>query len=294
MKEIGMIASHRFPMYLPINTKSNLDYLVHFFLTKKGKFLLELASPGGAGRNKTLGQKEFENLKFHIPSSDEQTEIASFLTAIDNKLAQQKQKKSLLEKYKKGVMQKIFSQEIRFKDEDGKAYPKWEKIRLSNLTTIQKGEQLNVSELTETGSYPALNGGINASGYTNNWNTEANTISISEGGNSCGYVKFNNERFWSGGHCYTLLKIIPSINCQYLFQILKYNEVLIMRLRVGSGLPNIQKKDLNNYSLQIPIFAEQIKIANFLSAIDEKISYCQLQIEKTELYKKGLLQKMFV
>ena len=57
-KEIGMIASHRFPMYSPVDTQSNLDYLLHFFLTRKGKSLLELASPGGAGRNKTLGQKE--------------------------------------------------------------------------------------------------------------------------------------------------------------------------------------------------------------------------------------------
>jgi len=133
VKEIGMIASHRFPMYLPINTKSNLDYLVHFFLTKKGKFLLELASPGGAGRNKTLGQKEFENLKFHIPSSEEQINIASFLTALDNKLTQLKQKKSLLDQYKQGIMQKIFSQEIRFKDEDGKEFPEWEKKKLGEL-----------------------------------------------------------------------------------------------------------------------------------------------------------------
>jgi type I restriction enzyme S subunit len=81
-REIGLIGSHRFPMYEPIKNVSDLDYLLHFFLTKKGKAQLELASPGGAGRNKTLGQKEFENLKLQTPSYQEQKKIASFLTLI--------------------------------------------------------------------------------------------------------------------------------------------------------------------------------------------------------------------
>ncbi len=131
--EIGMIASHRFPMYLPIKTQSDLDYLLCFFLTKRGKSLLELASPGGAGRNKTLGQKEFENLKFLIPEVAEQNKIALFLSAIESKLNALKQKKSLLEQYKKGVMQKIFSQELRFKDENGKEFPKWKASPLKDL-----------------------------------------------------------------------------------------------------------------------------------------------------------------
>jgi len=131
--EIGMIASHRFPMYLPIKTQSDLNYLLYFFLTKRGKSLLELASPGGAGRNKTLGQKEFENLKFLIPDVAEQNKIALFLTALESKLNALKQKKNLLEQYKKGVMQKLFSQELRFKEENGKAFPKWEKKKLGEI-----------------------------------------------------------------------------------------------------------------------------------------------------------------
>jgi len=135
--EIGMIASHRFPMYAPVETQSNLDYLLHFFLTPKGKTLLELASPGGAGRNKTLGQKEFEKLKFLIPTVEEQMKIATFINTIDDKLNQLKQKKTLLEQYKKGVIQKIFSQEIRFKDENEKEFPKWEKKKLGEIGTFQ-------------------------------------------------------------------------------------------------------------------------------------------------------------
>lgn len=81
--EIGMIASHRFPMYRPIDGRCNVRFLLHFFKTARGKELLELASPGGAGRNKTLGQKEFERLKVPMPPASEQARIASILDAWD-------------------------------------------------------------------------------------------------------------------------------------------------------------------------------------------------------------------
>ena len=295
-KEKGMIASHRFPMYLSKGRNADVDYLLHFFLTNKGKTLLELASPGGAGRNKTLGQVEFLKLRFSLPTLPEQQKIASFFTAIDQKISQLKQKKNLLEQYKKGVMQKIFSQEIRFKDDIGQEFPKWEMKMLGRLVKINKGEQLNKIELTDTGNYPCLNGGILPSGYTDKYNSEADTITVSEGGNSCGFVNYMRHRFWCGGHCYTIKGFDSNqLNNVYLFQLLKYNESEIMRLRVGSGLPNIQKKDI--LCLQL-VFAksynEQTKIANFLSAIDEKINYTQKQIEKAETWKKGLLQQMFV
>jgi len=159
-----------------------------------------------------LNQEVCKGITIEFPSLPEQTKIATFLTAIDEKLQALKKKKALLEQYKKGVMQAIFSQQLRFKDDNGGDYPAWERKKLGEISEIKKGEQLNVTELTEIGLYPALNGGINPSGYTSNWNTEANTISISEGGNSCGYVNFNIDRFWSGGHCYSLINIDSTIN----------------------------------------------------------------------------------
>ena len=159
---------------------------------------------------------------------------------------------------------------------------------------IVKGKQLNASELTEEGTYPAINGGIQPSGYTEDWNTINNTITISEGGNSCGYVNFIKTKFWSGGHCYSLLNLEEKIEKEYLHQSLKFNQNQIMKLRVGSGLPNIQKGDINNFIILLPKKEEQQKIANFLSSIDKSIENCQLSIVNSQLWKKGLLQKMFV
>jgi type I restriction enzyme S subunit len=239
---------------------------------------------------------DLKTLSINLPTLPEQTKIANFLTAVDDKLTQLKKKKSLLEQYKKGVMQKIFSQELRFKEENGEDFAEWEEKKLGEIVDINKGEQLNKEELTEIGEFPCINGGISPSGFTDKFNSNENTIVMSEGGASCGYLKMMDTKFWSGGHCYTLnIKNKQSTNTDYLFQLLKSNEIEIMRLRVGSGLPNIQKKDILvfeiNYSKSI---IEQTKIANFLSAIDDKISHCGVQIEKMEGWKKGLLQGMFV
>lgn len=125
--EIGKIASHRFPMFRVKESRAVLSYLLYKFLTPRGKYLLELASPGGAGRNKTLGQKEFDRLKLFLPHVSEQQKIADFLTAVDSKINQLTEKHRLLKEYKKGVMQQLFSQKIRFKDDDGNVFLDWKR-----------------------------------------------------------------------------------------------------------------------------------------------------------------------
>lgn len=108
-KEAGMIASHRFPMFVAKEGKCDVDYVKWFFLTKEGKRLLGLASPGGAGRNKTLGQKEFENLEITLPVSlNEQMRIASSISSFDNQIAIESDKLEFMKMHKKGLMQQLF------------------------------------------------------------------------------------------------------------------------------------------------------------------------------------------
>ncbi len=107
--EVGMIASHRFPMYVALAGKCNVDYIKYFFFTKTGKWLLELASPGGAGRNRTLGQKEFEKLEIFLPQEvAEQRRIADCLSTIDVLITLETQKLETLETHKKGLIQQLF------------------------------------------------------------------------------------------------------------------------------------------------------------------------------------------
>lgn len=248
----------------------------------------------GAKNDMKISDNYVLNDHIYITKKSEQKKIAEFLSSVDKKIRLLEKKKEQLELYKKGVMQKIFSREIRFKDDNGNPYPDWEEKNLGDICDIKKGKQLNKSELTESGSYPCINGGVYPSGYSENWNRNENTITISEGGNSCGYVNYLKTKFWCGGHCYSLLNIIDQIIDTFLFQSLKHNEEKIMRLRVGSGLPNIQIKELSKYGLSLPIVEEQKKIADFLLVIDSKIETASTKIDKTKEFKKGLLQQMFV
>ncbi|MNU76011.1 putative type I restriction enzyme specificity protein MPN_638 [compost metagenome] len=241
-----------------------------------------------------LYSSQLKKIEVNIPKIEEQQKITSFLTAIERHLQLLKKKNKALEKYKKGVMKKIFEREMRFKDENGNEFSAWKYDFLFKLADIVKGQQLNKEFLTASGSYPAQNGGIEPSGYTEDYNTDENTITISEGGNSCGYVNFMKVKFWCGGHCYSLLNLKEFILQDYLYQYLKFNQDSLMSLRVGSGLPNIQKNDLSKFTVIIPTVNEQAKISSFLTDIDTQINLLEIQIDKLKIFKKGLMQQMFV
>lgn len=170
--------------------------------------------------------------------------------------------------------------------------PNWKTAKLVKLVDIKKGTQLNRSLLSKVGPFPAWNGGITPSGYTDKWNTLENTITISEGGNSCGFVNYCEEKFWCGGHCYALRNIDEIINTEYLYFFLKANEKKLMRLRVGSGLPNIQKPDIEKLSVYFPDKKQQIYIAQFLKSVKVELSILKQLSHKYYLQKKGLLQNV--
>lgn len=168
----------------------------------------------------------------------------------------------------------------------------WKSGNLGALVKVKKGEQLNRINLTKNGSYPAWNGGISPSGYTDNFNTRRNTITISEGGNSCGFVNYSKENFWCGGHCYSLLDISDLLTTEFLYYFLKSHEKKIMRLRVGSGLPNIQKKDIDKFPIIYPDKKVQIEISGTLTEAQKEIKLLRDLLEKYRLQKRGLMQKL--
>lgn len=240
-----------------------------------------------------LYNNDLRKLNINLPTKiEEQQKIGVFFSKLDQQIELEKQKLSLLEEQKKGYMQKIFSQELRFKDGSGNEYPEWEDVKLQNIANIKKGEQIKKENIDNNGKYYHLNGGTTASSRTNLFNTNPFTISISEGGNSCGFIKMNKEYFFSGGHNYTLLDL--SVSNFYLYSYLKYHEKKIMSLRVGSGLPNIQKKDISNYLIKIPRKEEQEKIGSFFKNLDEFIEKQANKVELLKQRKQSFLQKMFV
>ncbi len=289
--EKGMIASHRFPMYAAKENKSDVDYLLHFFLTTKGKKLLELASPGGAGRNKTLGQKEFEKLNFLIPEQKEQQKIAQFLSTLNSKITQLNDKLNLLEQYKKGVMQKLFSQELRFKDENGKVFPNWQKKKLGECLEYEQPTNYLVSdtEYDEKYDIPVVTAGKTfILGYTNEkegvFRENLPVIIFDDFTTASQFVDFP---FKTKSSAMKILKPKGNIDVKFMFEALQ----MIKYETGGHGRHWISI--FSQMDILLPSPKEQAKIASFLSKIDAKIDQIKIQIEQNQEWKKGLLQKMF-
>ena len=233
-------------------------------------------------KQQNLSYDILEKFKIAYPSIKEQKKLNKFIALLDERIAVQNRLIEDLKKLRCAVSNKLF-QSVK-----GVVIP------LSGISNIVKGKQINGDFLEEVGEYYVMNGGTEPSGYYDNYNVEANTISISEGGNSCGYVQFNRMPFWSGGHCYTIQDIVSDVETLYLYHYLKSKEDSIMKLRIGTGLPNIQKKDLAEFKVIIPAIEQQRTISNILSLLERKneIEGQLLIAMRTE--KQHLLRQMFI
>ena len=226
--------------------------------------------------------EHLKGVKTINPCLEEQKKIASLLALLDERITTQNKIIEDLKKLKSAISENLF------KDVKGNI------VMLSKICEIIKGKQINGEFLSEKGKYYVMNGGTEPSGYYNDYNVEANTISISEGGNSCGYVQFNTSPFWSGGHCYTIQKIADDVDNLYLYHYLKSQEDAIMKLRIGSGLPNIQKKDLAMFKIKIPTVEQQRTISTFLSSLERKAEIEEMLLNAMKKEKQYLLRQMFI
>jgi type I restriction enzyme S subunit len=231
--------------------------------------------------------KDYKKEKIMVPSLPEQNRIVAVLETWDKSIEKLNKKIEIKKQIKKGLMQDLLTGKKRlsgFNEE-------WKFRLLKNSALIQKGEQLNIEHM-KGGEFPVVNGGIMESGFTNTKNVDKNTITISEGGNSCGFVNYITKDFWLGGHCYAVYEY-KDINKMFLYFLLKLNQTRLMSLRVGSGLPNIQLKSLNNFKLNIPIdIKEQNAIAEILITADKEITELKKKLSIIKNQKKYLLNNL--
>jgi|GEM_PF-858308 len=167
-----------------------------------------------------------------------------------------------------------------------------EKIKLKDVAIHSKGKQINGSDLVEDGMYDYLNGGINPSGKWNEYNTNGCTVTISEGGNSSGYVNYMEEPFWCGAHCYFLSDV--NGNPKYLYFALKSKQEQIMNLRTGATMPNIKKSVLGEFEFTYDSsLEEQEKVVSVLERIEKIISYKNEQLHDLDNLIKSRFVEMF-
>ncbi len=232
----------------------------------------------------SINSSQLKKFPVLFPIHEEQHQIIDLLATWDDAIEKTEKLIEAKEKRFSWLLNKLINQ--------GSAKDNWRRVKLGEVAEINKGQQLNVVDMVDAGKYYVLNGGIEPSGFTDNWNTLEDTITISEGGNSCGFVNFNAPKFWCGGHCYALNNLISEVEKKYLYHFLKAHERSLMSMRVGSGLPNIQKKDLQNFPVKFPPLELQQQIATTLNITRQEIDLLKKQVEAYRRQKSILMQKL--
>lgn len=284
--EREMIASHRFPMYKPKDQVLDLDYITKYFTTFFGQKILILASPGGAGRNKTLGQDEFLKSKIKLPSYMEQRKISNILFLIDGLIQVQEEEIFLLEEQKKGVIQKLFDREVRFKADDGNEYPEWEEKLIGDILKICHGKDY---KHLSNGNIPVLGtGGVIT--FVNEYLCDWECVLIGRKG-TIDKPQYMNTPFWSVD---TLFYSKPERNQCVRFQYYLFETINWKVYDESTGVPSLSASTIEKISTLIPCLEEQQKIADCLSAYDEAVQIKKDKLEIWKEIKKGLLQQMFV
>jgi len=246
--------------------------------------LFESIKTGNA--TKFINKNEMLAIQLWLPSINEQTKIANFLTAIDAKISQFTKKHELLTLYKKGVMQKIFSQELRFKDDDGREFAEWEHKPISETLTIGSGRDY---KHLGPGLIPVYGtGGFMLS--VDDFLYDGVSVCIGRKGTIDKPVLLSGK-FWTVDtlfYTHNFIKCIPEF-IYACFQTINWKQYC-----EASGVPSLSKSTIEKIEINLPCIQEQTKIANFLTAIDDKITNVKSQLEAAKEYKQGLLQQMFV
>lgn len=299
INDIDICTSQDFSNFIPNKCDS---YFIGYFLIARKNILINF-SQGTSIKGFTTS--DIKTLKLHIPTLHEQKKIATFLSSVDAKLQQLSKKKSLLADYKKGLMQKIFSQELRFKDANGNNYPDWEEKKLGKCVRIKSGSSPSNFDFKPNGKYPfikveELNNCTKYQKVSRFYSDESKNL-VLEGAiifPKRGAAILNNKVRLNEVpiHMDSNMMALITNNCILNNEFLYYNifKEQLFKIADTSTIPQINNKHIEPYRVNLPSLEEQHKIAAFLSAVDTKIEKVNSQIEKTKAFKKGLLQQMFV
>jgi type I restriction enzyme S subunit len=294
-----------------IRPNDNVDsYFLSMSINRNQRYF---GKHGAGTKVQNLSKPNVENYEFLCPTKPEQQKIAAFLTAVDNKIEQLSKKQELLGEYKKGLMQQIFSQAIRFKANDDSEFPDWEEKKLGDVCKLQGGYAFKSAEFQKHG-IPIIR--ISNISNNNDFIDNRNLVYYNEIKNSDKFIIKNGDLIVAmSGATTGKSSIYNLIEDAYLNQrvgLFKANNSLLDygfliqivfsyifatqldSVLVAGAQPNVSSKDIEGFEISLPSKIEQNKIANFLSSIDSKIEQVGKQLDESKQFKKALLQQMFV
>ena len=255
-----------------------------------------------------LNADSIKSIPFNAPKLEEQEKIASFFSLIDSKISLQREKVEALKDYKTGMMQKIFSRELRFKDDEGRDYPEWEEKKLGDVGIIVTGNTPSTKEKDNYGdeylwASPAdlgykkvIDDTINKlsfKGFDKIRKVPKGSILATCIGSTIGKIGMASMEMSTNQQINTLI-CNKDINNEFVYYSLEYNFPRYLSYVTAQAVPIINKTQFQEFDINVPVLDEQIKIGKTLSKIDLKIEKEQEKLDSLNQYKKGLLQQMFV
>ena len=287
------------PLYLCFRCSQLINHDFFEYLFKSSvwyKYIYQNGDSGARHDRVNIKDSTFFLMPIFVPQSKEQEKIAKFLTTVDKKITNLENIITSLENQKKGLLQQIFSQKLRFKDKNGNNYPNWEKKKLEDIAIFldNKRKPLEQSERIH-GKYPYY-GASGIIDYINDYIFDEELVLLSEDGaniidRNYPICYIATGKYWVNNHAHVLKVKSQYVNkfiCESLEQLnyTKYN--------TGTAQPKLNQDVCRKIILSIPCLEEQTKIANFLSTFDRKLENQKAQLEHWKQIKKGLLQQMFV
>lgn len=274
-------------------TKETYDSYFHYIYTQTynyKKWIKIITKP--AVNQASFTTVDFKKIPYYIPEFNEQKKIGDFFSKLDRQIELEEQKLSLLEEQKKGYMQKIFSQEIRFKDDNGNDYPEWESKKFLDIFKLapSKNNQIKSSEVVENGIIPVVDQGKDIYlGYSNEKDKAIEDFdNVIVYGDHTTIIKYIKEPFIIGGDGVKLLESNDGSLIHYLYILLQYFNVKPEGYKRHYSILKNKMMNISNTK------EEQEKIGDFFNEIDELIEKQSSKIGVLKQRKKGFLQKMFV
>ena len=266
-----------------------IDFKKYVFTTYQ--FRKEMIKKSSMTTRALTSGTAIKSMYFKFPTFSEQQKIGTFFSKLDQQIELEERKLELLEQQKKGYMQKIFSQELRFRDEDGNYYPEWESKKLKDIANVYQPQNLSQNNFQKKG-YPVY-GANGVIGYYKDFNHSNMEIAVACRGNTCGRVNLTEPKSWITSNA-MVVNIIDKMEIEFYFlyqylRIINYSNVIS-----GSGQPQITRKNMNSVELLVPNYIEQQKIGNLFRRFDDFIEKQSDKVELLKERKKGFLQKMFV
>ena len=296
--------------YIPDREKFNANYMFQYI--NSSIFRKQAISLSTGSTRKRIGLTDLKNIIIKSPEIGEQNKIAEFLSSVDKKIQLLEKKKEQLELYKKGVMQKIFSREIRFKDENGNTYPDWERSVLADLFSSKRGQGLSGKNIIEDGKNKCILYGALYTKYdevifdvvekTNEIGSVQSVMgdllvpasTTTSGIDLANFTALDEDGIYLGGDITIMRSKEKSSNKFWAYYLTHFKKFDVAKYAQGTTIVHLYFNHFKKIKVDVPSYDEQKKIADFILFLDKKIKSTSTLIDKTKEFKKGLLQQMFV